>query len=67
MRKKRQNLPAPIISIIQRAEKRCWTRYFAFISRGKHTNVAKVAVARELVGFIWEAMMHYYKGELIET
>lgn len=66
-RRKRQNLPSEIIDVIQRADNRCWKRFLRLTSAGKHTNVAKVSVARELVGFIWEAMMLHYNGELVET
>lgn len=66
-RRIRQKLPSEIIDVIQRADNRCWKRFLRLTSAGKHTNVAKVSVARELVGFIWEAMMHYYNGELAEA
>ena len=63
LRLRRNHLPAPILALVQRTDRRCRKRYFALLSRGKHTNAVKTAVAREAAGFIWEAMMHYYGGE----
>ncbi|MEM7182729.1 MAG: IS110 family transposase [Spirochaetota bacterium] len=67
IRKRRENLSSSVLEIVQRADKRCKKRYYHFINKGKNTNVAKMAVARELVGFIWEAMMYHYEGELIKV
>jgi transposase len=36
-----------------KAQVRLGTRYRRLVARGKHTNVVTVAIARELIGFIW--------------
>jgi len=64
---KREGLPSAIVSLSQRADRRCKNKYYRLINRGKNSNVAKTAVARELVSFIWEAMIIYYQGELKEA
>jgi transposase len=45
--------PTPIDQIAQQARARLQRRYFRLVSRGKPKQVAIVAVARELLGFIW--------------
>ncbi len=64
---KRDGLPSSIVSLAQRADRRCKNKYYRLTMRGKHSNIAKTAVARELVGFIWEAMIIYHHGELREA
>lgn len=64
MIQKREGLPSSIVSLAQRADRRCRNKYYHLTSRGKHSNIAKTAVARELIGFIWEAMITYYQGEV---
>jgi transposase len=65
--RRRKDLPSGIVSLAQRADRRCKNKYYRLVSKGKHSNLAKTAVARELVSFVWEAMMIYYQGELQEA
>lgn len=44
--------------IAWKAQKRLCARHRALVNRGKRKNVANVAVARELVGFIWDIVRH---------
>jgi transposase len=67
MLKKRNKLSSPVIALAQKADRRCKNKYFRLINKGKNSNVAKTAVARELVSFIWEAMIIYHHGELKEA
>ncbi len=46
-------LPQPILDIAWNAQKRLHKRYWAMVNRGKRSQVAVVAVARELCGFVW--------------
>lgn len=62
LRERREGLPSPIIALTNRADRRCRKRYYSMIVQGKCTNKAKTAVARELAGFIWDAMMYYYQN-----
>ena len=48
-----ENVSSDVIVIAQKANKRLYDRYRHFIARDKNTNVANVAIARELAGFIW--------------
>jgi transposase len=50
---RRENQPLPIVAIAEKCEKRLHARFHRLISRNKKSTVAAVAVARELVGFIW--------------
>jgi len=53
---RRARAPERAQSIAATAERRLRARYRSLAAR-KHTNVAKTAVARELVGFLWAALM----------
>ena len=64
IKEKRVGLPASLIALVERCERRCRKKYYSMTQRGKHSNKAKVAVGRELAGFIWEAMIRHHGGEL---
>ncbi len=64
---KRKGLSSPIMALVQKADRRLKSKYFRLIHKGKNSNVAKTAVARELVSFIWEAMIIYHQGEIQEA
>ena len=49
--------PKAIQDISWKAQVRLCKRYRCLLARGKHTNQVVVAIARELVGFMW-AMAH---------
>ena len=51
--KRRQGCAAPVIQIAQRAQDRLHRKFWRLMSRGKTSQVAVVAVARELAGFVW--------------
>jgi hypothetical protein len=44
--------------IAWRAQKRLCGRYRSLISAGKNSKVTAVAIARELLGFIWDIVCH---------
>ena len=48
-----QDLPQRIRDIAWKAQERLHRRYYRLVNRGKSTQKACVAVARELTGFIW--------------
>lgn len=54
LRKRRQGQPA--IAVADRAQARLHRRYWRLVQNNKPQNKAVVAVARELVGFIWAAI-----------
>jgi len=53
LEQRRQNCPANIIEIADRALHRLHKKYVRLVFGGKHKNVAVTAVARELAGFVW--------------
>ncbi len=53
VQRRRHGESAAIIDTAQRCDARLHRRFVRLTSRGKPSNVAVVAVARELVGFIW--------------
>lgn len=59
LKKRRQGQPGAVIAIADRAQHRLHGKYFK-LKEGynKPHNVAVVAVARELVGFIWAVLNH---------
>jgi transposase len=60
--RRRKGQPVEIIAIADRAQQRLFRRYYR-LKEGhhKHHNVVTVAVARELVGFIW-SILRYEKA-----
>lgn len=59
LKQRREGQPAAVIAIADKAQQRLHKRYFK-LKEGyrKPHNVAVVAVARELVGFIWAILNH---------
>jgi transposase len=53
LRRRRQGQPAWVIAVADKAQLRLHHRFRALTRRGKPYNKAVVAVARELIGFIW--------------
>jgi transposase len=53
LKKRREGLPAEVIEIARKADRRLNKKYWHLVNRGKRTQAAAVAVARELAGFIW--------------
>ena len=59
LRKRRAGQPAAVLAIADRAQQRLYQRYYR-LKEGhrKPHNVVVVAIARELVGFIWAVLHH---------
>ena len=53
-----QGQPAAVRAQAWRAQQRLHRRYRQLVGHGKRPPVAVVAIARELVGFLWAALMH---------
>jgi transposase len=53
LKKRRAGLPQEVLEIVRKADKRLNKRYWHLVNKGKNTRTAVVAVARELLGFIW--------------
>ena len=56
LRRRRQGQPARVIALADRAQERLCRRYRYLVERGKPTPKVVVAIARELVGFLWGAL-----------
>ena len=57
LQKRREGQPTNVIAIADRAQQRLHRRYwYLTMNKNKPSNKAVVAVARELVGFIWAAL-----------
>ena len=56
LRRRREGQPAQVIAIADRAMQRLYRRYVRMEARRKPTPKTIVAIARELVGFIWVVM-----------
>jgi transposase len=56
LRKRREGQPAAIIAIADRAQERLHRRYVRMLARGKPRPKVIVAMARELVGFLWAVL-----------
>jgi hypothetical protein len=56
LRRRREGQPQWVVAIARRAHKRLYVRYRRLVHRGKAPAKAATAVARELVGYIWEVL-----------
>ncbi len=56
LRRRTEGQPPAIVSQAWRAQQRLHRRYRHLVGHGKRPPIAIVAVARELVGFLWAAM-----------
>ena len=64
LRKRREGQPPAVLAIADRAQQRLYTRYCRLREGyNKPHNVVAVALARELVGFIWAVLMHQEPGQ----
>lgn len=57
LRQRREGQPPEIIALADKAQHRLNQRFRRLTERGKPRNKAVVAVARELVGFLWAALV----------
>jgi transposase len=54
IQRRHEGIPKPIIDRAWDAQVRLCRRYRKLLARGKEKNIAVVAIARELAGFIWD-------------
>jgi transposase len=55
---RRRECPPEVVRIARRAQDRLHRKFWRLVSRGKLSQVAAVAVARELAGFVWAIGQH---------
>jgi transposase len=65
LQRRRKGQPAAVMAIADKAQHRLYRRQRHLVARGKKSTQAVVACARELVGFIWAALLHQHR--LIEA
>lgn len=58
LQRRLENVPQEIQDISWKAQVRLCKRYRKMIARGKHSNKAVVAIAREMSAFIWDIAKH---------
>ena len=58
LRRRQHGAPAPIVAQAWTAQDRLYRRYHRLRSRGKPSQLVITAVARELTGFVWAALVH---------
>lgn len=56
LRLRREGVDPKVVAVADRCMKRLYKRSHHLMKKGKHTNKAKVACARELYGFVWEVL-----------
>ncbi len=56
LKEARQGMPKEVVDIAEKCSRRLRKRYLHLIQRGKLSNKAKAACAREMLGFIWAAL-----------
>lgn len=64
LKKRREGKPTWAIAIADRAQQRLYQRHWALQLRGKLPAQTTTAVARELVGFVWEALIEVRRQAL---
>lgn len=63
IRLRQQNLPQAVIDIAWNAQVRCCKKYRRMVLRGKNNKIAAVAVARELIAFMWDISRNVFQSE----
>jgi transposase len=53
LRERRQGCPTPVVQIARKAQERVRRKFWRLLHRNKPPQVAVVAAARELAGFVW--------------
>lgn len=59
VRMRREGQPGWAVDLAEKAQDRLHRRYWKLVNGGKSPHKAVVAVARELAGFIWAALVHH--------
>ncbi|HEX7704876.1 MAG TPA: IS110 family transposase [Thermoanaerobaculia bacterium] len=64
IRARRVGQPPEVVAIAEKCDKRLSTKFYRLTSRRKKSTVAAVAVARELIGFIWAIGQKIHPGTI---
>lgn len=60
LKARRSGQPPWAVALAEKAQKRLYNRFRSLSSKGKPHNVAIMAVARELVGFVWAMLAEHH-------
>ena len=55
LHRRQEGQPAELLAIANRAQQRLYRTHHRLRDRGRHPNIATIAAARELTGFLWAA------------
>lgn len=66
LQSRRKGQPAWTVTVADKAQCRLYRRYWRLVGRGKLHNKAVVAVARELLGFVWDVLYREAAEGLLE-
>ena len=66
VKKRQKNMPQEVVTYADKASIRCQRKYHRLTSKGKDSNKAVTAVARELCCFIWGMATSHYEGRTIQ-
>ncbi len=66
LRQRRQGQPAWVIAIADRAQERLYRRWMRMTFKGKSTPKAVVAMAREMVGYLWAVLCRQSETTIVE-
>lgn len=67
VRTRREGQPGWAIDVASNAQTRLTKRYWTLVGKGKSPNVAVMAIARELVGFIWVVLAKHAQSQQQEA
>lgn len=59
LRDRRRGCPKEVVALAHRAQDRLHRKFWHLVQRGKPSQVAVVACARELAGFVWAMSRHF--------
>lgn len=65
--KRMRGQPLHVQTHARKAQRRLYEKYHRLVCRGKPSQVAAIAVARELVGFIWAILVKHTEAEPVEA
>lgn len=61
LKKRQKNATSEVINYADKASTRCQRKYYRMVNKGKNSNIAVTAVAREFCCFIWGMMTSNYE------
>jgi len=63
LKKRQKNMPQEVVTYADKASIRCKRKYYRLTAKGRDSNKAVTAVARELCCFVWGMATSHYEGK----